>query len=166
MSSEVKKYFIPVNGELVEVSEELYRAYYRPIWNTRYHARKNGECSCTKAQLWKCDGVCPGCPFQTEGKKISLSTVIGGEDNDLTLGDTLRDDSQTIESIIIEKELLEALYEELDHLDPEGKRICELMMYHSERESAEIMGMARSTFKRHWEKIRDELRNKLKDYYF
>lgn len=98
--------------------------------------------------------------------KISLSTVIGGEDNDLTLGDTLRDDSQTIESIIIEKELLEALYEELDRLDPEGKRICELMMYHSERESAEIMGMARSTFKRHWEKIRDELRNKLKDYYF
>ena len=48
MSSEAKKYFIPVNGELVEVSEELYREYYRPIWNTRYHARKNGECSCTK----------------------------------------------------------------------------------------------------------------------
>lgn len=62
MSKEAKKYFIPVNGELVEVSEELYREYYRPIWNTRYHARKNGECSCTKAQLWKCDGVCPGCP--------------------------------------------------------------------------------------------------------
>lgn len=30
MSSEAKKYFIPVNGELVEVSEELYREYYRP----------------------------------------------------------------------------------------------------------------------------------------
>lgn len=102
----------------------------------------------------------------TQLAKISLDTVIGGEDNDLTLSDTLRDDSPTIESIIIQKELLEALYEELDRLDPEGKRICELMMYHSERESAEIMGMARSTFKRHWEKIRDELRNKLKDYYF
>ena len=30
MSKEAKKYFIPVNGELVEVSEELYREYYRP----------------------------------------------------------------------------------------------------------------------------------------
>lgn len=30
MSNEAKKYFIPVKGELVEVSEELYRAYYRP----------------------------------------------------------------------------------------------------------------------------------------
>lgn len=78
----------------------------------------------------------------------------------------MRDDSPTLESIIIQKELLEALYEELDRLDPEGKRICELMMYHSERESAEILGMARSTFKRHWAKIRDELRDKLKDYYF
>lgn len=110
MSKEAKKYFIPVNGELVEVSEELYREYYRPIWNTRYHVRKNGECSCTKAQLWKCDGVCPGCPFYTAGKKVSLDTVIGGENDELTLGDTIADDSQTIESIIIEKELLEALY--------------------------------------------------------
>lgn len=133
MSSEAKQYFIPANEELVEVSEELYREYYRPIWNTRYHVRKNGECSCTKAQLWKCDGVCPGCPFYTAGKKVSLDTVIGGENDELTLGDTLADDSQTIESIIIQKELLEALYEELDRLDPKGKRICELMMYHSER---------------------------------
>lgn len=75
MSKEAKKYFIPVNGELVEVSEELYREYYRPIWNTRYYARKNGECSCTKAQLWKCDGVCPGCPFYTAGQKC-LSTPL------------------------------------------------------------------------------------------
>ena len=110
MSNEAKKYYIPVNGKLVEVSEELYRAYYRPIWNTRYHAHKNGECCCTKAQLWKCDGVCPGCPFNTAGKKVSLETVIGGEDDDITLGDTLADDSPTIESIIIQKELLEALY--------------------------------------------------------
>ena len=120
MSSEAKQYFIPANEELVEVSEELYREYYRPIWNTRYHVRKNGECSCTKAQLWKCDGVCPGCPFYTAGKKVSLDTVIGGENDELTLGDTLADDSQTIESIIIQKELLEALYEELDRLDPKA----------------------------------------------
>ena len=60
-------YFIPVDGTPIEVSEEIYRAYYQPIWNTRYHAQKNGECRCTKAQLWKCDGVCPGCPFYAAG---------------------------------------------------------------------------------------------------
>ena len=51
MQSKVKKYLIPVDGTPIEVSEEVYRAYYQPIWNTRYHAQQNGECRCTKAQL-------------------------------------------------------------------------------------------------------------------
>lgn len=165
MSNEAKKYFIPVDGNPIEVSEEVYRAYYQPIWNTRYHAQKNGECRCTKAQLWKCDGVCPGCPFYAAGKKVSIDTPIGGEDDELTLGDTLADDTPSAESILVDKELLDALYNELNRLDPEGKRICELLMYHSEREAADIMGMARSTFKRHWAKIQAELQDKLKEYY-
>lgn len=159
------RFFIPVNGTPIEVSEEVYRAYYQPIWNTRYHAQKNGECRCTKAQLWKCDGVCPGCPFYAAGKKVSIDTPIGGEEDELTLGDTLADDAPSAESILMDKELLDALYDELNRLDPEGKRICELLMYHSEREAADIMGMARSTFKRHWAKIQAELQDKLKEYY-
>lgn len=79
------RFFIPVDGTPIEVSEEVYRAYYQPIWNARYHAQKNGECRCTKAQLWKCDGVCPGCPFYAAGKKVSIDTPIGGEENELTL---------------------------------------------------------------------------------
>lgn len=159
------RFFIPVNGNPIEVSEEVYRAYYQPVWNVRYHAQKNGECRCTKAQLWKCDGVCPGCPFYAAGKKVSIDTPIGGEDDELTLGDTLADDAPSAESILMDKELLDALYDELNRLDPEGKRICELLMYHSEREAADIMGMARSTFKRHWAKIQAELQDKLKEYY-
>ena len=165
MANKDNRYFIPVDGNPIEVSEEVYRAYYQPIWNARYHAQKNGECRCTKAQLWKCDGVCPGCPFYAAGKKVSIDTPIGGEDDELTLGDTLADDAPTAESILMDKELLDALYDELNRLDPEGKRICELLMYHSEREAADIMGMARSTFKRHWAKIQAELQDKLKEYY-
>ena len=165
MQKKANRYFIPIDGQAIEVSEEVYRAYCRPIWNTRYHAQKNGECRCTKAQIWKCNGVCPGCPFYAAGKKVSLDTAIGGEDDDLTLGDTLSDDAPTADSILMDEELLKALYDELNRLDPEGKRICELMMHHSEREAAEIMGMARSTFKRHWAKIRAVLQDRLKGYY-
>ena len=165
MQKKANRYFIPIDGMPIEVSEEVYRAYYRPIWNTRYHAQKNGECRCTKTQFWKCDGVCPGCPFYAAGKKVSIDTAIGGEDDDLTLGDTLPDNAPTADSILMDQELLKALYDELDRLDPEGQRICELMMHHSEREAAEIMGMARSTFKRHWAKIRAELQDRLKGYY-
>ena len=81
MANKDNRYFIPVDGTPIEVSEEVYRAYYQPIWNTRYHAQKNGECRCTKAQLWKCDGVCPGCPFYAAGKKVSIDTPIGGEED-------------------------------------------------------------------------------------
>lgn len=94
-------------------------------------------------------------------KDIPVKTHIGGEDDELTLGDTLADDTPSAESILVDKELLDALYDELNRLDPEGKRICELLMYHSEREAADIMGMARSTFKRHWAKIQAELQDTL-----
>lgn len=73
MKNKGKQYFIPVDGELIEVTEEVYRTYYQPIWNTRYHAPKNGECRCTKAQLWKCDGICPGYPYYAAGKKVSIA---------------------------------------------------------------------------------------------
>ena len=51
MQNNDKKYFIPVDGTPIEVSEDVYRVYYQPIWNARNHAQKNGECRCTKAQL-------------------------------------------------------------------------------------------------------------------
>ena len=43
MKNNERKFFIPVNGTLFEVSEEVYKAYYQPTWKTRYHAQKNGE---------------------------------------------------------------------------------------------------------------------------
>ena len=161
-----KQYYIPVDGELIEVPEEVYRAYYQPIWNTRYHAQKNGECRCTKAQLWKCDGICPGCPYYAAGKKVSIDTPIGGEDDDLTLGDTLTDEAPSPESIAADRELLQALYAELERLDPDGKRICQLIMAGmSEREIAAAMGRRQSTVNYQKRKVLAALREALKDLY-
>ncbi len=141
-----KRYFIPVDETLIEVSEEVYRAYYQPIWNIRYHARKNGECVCTREQLWKCDGICPGCPFYTDGKKVSIDTSIGGDEDELTLGDTLAADTSTAETVLMDKELLDTLYRELSRLDPDGRRICEFIMQgKTEREMATDMGKRQST---------------------
>lgn len=165
MANKDNRYFIPVDGNSIEVSEEVYRAYYQPIWNTRYHAQKNGECRCTKAQLWKCDGVCPGCPFYAAGKKVAIDTPIGGEDDELTLGDTLADDAATAESILMDKELLDALYDELHRLDPDGRRICELIMQgKAEREIAAEMGRLCSTINYQKNKALSILREALKDY--
>ncbi len=162
---EDRKYFIPVNGKPVEVSENDYRTYYRPIWRARKQAQKNEECVCPKDILWKCDGDCVGCQFHTEAKTVSLDTPIGDDGDEITLADTLADDAPDSDSILIEEEILNVLCDELERLDPEGKRIFELMYdLHSEREAAEIMGMPRSTFKRQLEKVRSVLQEKLKEY--
>lgn len=166
MTGKETKRYIPVEGKLIEVSEEIYKEYYRPIWRTRYHAQKNGECVCPKSQIWKCDGICPGCEYYTSGKKVSLDTPIGDDDSGITLGDTIIDNSAETEDLVIDMVILKALYDELEKLDPEGKRICELMMEHSERETAAIVGMPCSTFKRRWNKVKEELKEKLKDYYY
>ena len=148
MQNKDKKYFIPVNGTPIEVSEEVYRAYYQPIWNTRYHAQQNGECRCTKAQLWKCDGVCPGCPFYAAGKKVSIDTPIGGEDDELTLGDTLADKSPTPEEIVIDHAILKELLSRLDELLPEARQVGELRLDGlSERKSLEVLGLNRPVYR-------------------
>lgn len=165
MQTKDKHYFIPANGDLIEVTEEQYRAYYRPIWKTRYHAQKNGECTCTKGQLWKCDGVCPGCPFHSAGKVLSLDKPVADEDGKITFGDTIADDSPSPEDILLEAELLEALYAELDRLDPDGRRICELIMSgKTERQMAAVLGRSQSTLNYQKRKILCLLREALKEY--
>lgn len=150
----------------VEVTEEQYYAYYRDIWSTRNHAQAHGQCMCSKSKTWMCDGDCLACEFHAAGDNLSLDyTIEDGEGNQKSWADDLQDDTPDAQSIMEDRELLCALYQKLQELDPEGRRICELIMQgQSEREAAMNMNMARSTFKRHWNKLKDELVIALKSY--
>ena len=166
MTNKDKKYFIPVSGQWVEVSKEIYYEYYRPIWRTRSNAKYRNQCRCRKSDIWKCDGICQGCEFYTAGNQISFDgTVDEEEDDDLMLENAIADEASPLEEIITDMELLDALYEELEHLEPERRQICELLMQYSEREAAEMMGIPRSTFKRKWSRVQKYLKARLKKYY-
>ena len=166
MTNKDKKFFIPVSGQWVEVSEEIYYEYYRPIWRTHEYAQRHGQCRCRKSDIWKCDGICQGCEFYTAGNQISFDgTVDEEEDDDLMLENAIADEASPLEEIITDMELLDALYEELEHLEPERRQICELLMQYSEREAAEMMGIPRSTFKRKWSRVQKYLKARLKKYY-
>lgn len=87
------------------------------------------------------------------------------EEDGITLHETLADESQLIESIVEDAVLLEELLQALEELDPEGKKMCRLIMEGcSERQAADVMKMARSTFKRHWDRVKEILAERLKDY--
>ena len=152
----------PRKVTLIPISQELYCELYPPIWRTQKQMQRLGRCVCPRSKLWACDADCPICQYRTDGDLISLDTPAGTAE-DLTVGDTLMDDAPSPESITIDRAMLELLYQELDELDPEGRRICGLLMDHSEREAAAALGMARSTFKRQWERTKTRLRERLKD---
>ena len=144
---------------LVPVSEEVYRSVYPGIWKTQKRMRRAGQCVCPKNQLWKCDGDCLVCTFYKR-KDLSLNAPISTAEG-IAFEETVASNEATPEEKVCEAALLEALYAALDLLDPEGKRICELMKEHSERETADILGMSRSTFKRRWERILRQLKESM-----
>lgn len=162
-----KKPFIMVDGKPVEVSKEVYDAYFQPIWTTRYHAQKNGECHCTKADLWKCNGICIDCQFHADSRMISIYTPIGDEDDDLILEDILADDAPPVESGIMKKELLNALHNVLNRLDPDERYICDCIMRGLNFDAiAADIGIPKTTFNYQKKKLFSKIHEELKDFFF
>jgi len=151
--------------EWVPVSREVFKTYIKEIDTYRRKEQRHGRCACPQSKNWLCDMNCHCCEFHKAGDMLSADAEMNTEEDCTTILETTPDPNSDIEEALALCELFEMLHKELERLDPEGRRICELLMYHSEREAADIMGMARSTFKRHWTKIQAELRKKLKDYY-
>lgn len=154
-----RKIYIRSIKTRVPVTEEVYLAYYRPVWRTQKAAQKAGQCFCPKGKLWLCDGDCAMCEYRAAGNTVSLDAPMENADGDeFSLIDTVEDPTSSFADILVDRLLLERLLDELAEQDPEGKRICELIMEgQSEREAAITLNMARSTFKRRWAAIRDKL---------
>lgn len=124
-----RKIYIRSTKQWVPVTEEVYLAYYRPIWRTQKAAQKAGQCFCPKDKLWLCDGDCPMCEYRAPGNTISLDAPIENADGDkFSLVETIEDPTADFADILVDRLLLEQLLNELAEQDPEGKRICELIM--------------------------------------
>ena len=154
----------PYDVQLIPVTEEVYRSVVPEIERTRKQMQRSGRCVCPKSKLWTCDGDCAICPYSACGNTVSFDTPLDDTEG-LTLGDTLVSDEPSPEAIAMDKALLAALYEELDRLDPDGRRICELVAANcTEREAASILGVSKTAFRYQWTKIKKQLAEKLKDY--
>ena len=124
-----RKIYIRSTKTWVPVTEEVYLAYYRPIWRTQKAAQKAGQCFCPKDKLWLCDGDCAMCEYRAAGNTVSLDAPIENSDGDaFSLVDTIEDPTADFADVLVDRLLLEHLLDELAEYDPEGKRICELIM--------------------------------------
>lgn len=76
------KYIIKVKGKEVEVSEEVYRAYIRPIRAEQRRKRREWKCSKlskTGGYYVRCNERCETCPYYQSGNITSnaLSSNVG-----------------------------------------------------------------------------------------
>lgn len=134
-----RKIYIRSSQQWVPVTEEVYLEYYRPIWRIQKAAQKNGQCVCPQSKLWRCDGDCAVCSYHAAGNTVSL--------DEMCLGDTIADPDAAFADIVLDSIFLEQLLDELAERDPDGRRICELIMSgKTERECAAALNMARNTF--------------------
>ena len=170
-ANQSKQFYYPVRDakdpykvSLEPIPEHIYHQIMPDIWKIRKRMQRSGQCTCPQSKLWTCDSDCLICPYSAAGREVSLSSPLDDAE-DLTLEDTIANDDPTPESIAMDRALLDALHAELEALDPEGQRICELLGKHSEREAADLMGLSRSAFKRRWAKVKSGLADKLHDFY-
>ena len=137
--------YIRSTRQQVPVSEQEFQDYYRDINAYRRRMQEHKCCNCPPRCWLTCDMDCLTCPFHCGSEFLSLDAVTNpGSDSDpITLGDTIPDDMPSIEDIVSDKLLLDALFAELNELNPDMRRMVELTMGgKSEREIAVITGAA------------------------
>ena len=97
--------------------------------------------------------------------EICNYTITDEDGNEKSWLDDLTDDAPSIQSILEDRELLNALYKQLEALDPDGRLICELIMQGCpERAAAAKLGLSRNTFTYRRDKLLAALREALRDY--
>lgn len=176
MENQSKKYFIPLpkNSEacsgyienyrdyqFVEVEQEVYNTFYRPIWNTWKQAHRIGCCS---ASDWKrCLGDCNDCAHHCQSRSVVSMDLPLSEDG-FTIADTIMDSAPLIEETLVESTRLEELLSSLQAIDPDGRRIAELLMDgKSGREVSTLLGIAHTTYLRRVKKLQKGLADALKN---
>ena len=150
---------LTIEDQVVEVTEDVYRAYKQPLWVE--HKRKEREKRCIisngKGGTKRCMDDCSTCNKQRTGSILSLDKF-SADGFDVP-------DSVNIDELIEDKLLLEELFAALGELDPENRRIAELFsMGKTEREIAECIGCSQKTVNNRKPKVFAKLREHLKNW--
>jgi len=96
--------YIEIDGEQIPVTEEVYRAYKRPLWAE--HKRKERAMRCRDENGNRCTKSCRECPKLRDGSDLSLEKFT---DDGFELADSVN-----IAELIADKLLLEQLLAVLD----------------------------------------------------
>ena len=157
----MKKSYDKINKVWISVSDDVFEEYRN---DTNVYCRKNqrhGNCKCPRSKRWLCDLDCPMCEFYICDE--SLDEPIGESEN--TLIDLLPSNSPSVESVIENKELLNALRKELSKLSDEDLKMCRLLANNTQTETAKKMRISRDALRWRWKKVQERLAKNLKKFF-
>jgi len=147
----------PSSYEKVEVSEEVYKAFYQPIWREHDHAKRKGGCTCAD---WKrCYGDCGTCKYHTASKVYeSFESMFEDETKDRP------DPFTNVESTVTETLLQAKRLEAIQALDPESQFICRAIAEgKNERDAAQELGLSKTTYHDRKQRLLARLRDEWAD---
>jgi RNA polymerase sigma factor (sigma-70 family) len=151
--------YIPVDGQQIPVTEEVYRAYTQPVWAERKRREREKRCviSNGRGRTKRCTADCSQCNQQRTGSALSLDKLL---EDGYEAADTI-----DLSDLVADRLLLEELYAALEELDPDNRRIMELFSIgKSEREIAADMGLSQKAISKRKTKLFAQLRERLQDF--
>ena len=163
-TKEQQRYYLIVKGQKVEVSEEVYRAYVRPIRAEQRAARRKWRCiKRSKKYGWvRCQKDCNECPYARSGhpalgNDASLEALlISGCDFPSTVD---------IEGELIEREeqeeRVEMIQDAMKQLNERQQYIIQAIYFEGKSKSAgaEELGMTKSALSQALSRIMQQLKN-------
>ena len=150
---------LTIDNQVIEVKEEVYRAYKQPLWAERKREEREKHCiiSNGKGGTKRCTADCSVCDKQRTGSVLSLDKFT---DDGFDVSDDIN-----IADILLDKMLLEELFKALEELDPENRLIIDLFSIgKSEREISANVGLSQKTINKRKAKLFEQLKERLKDW--
>lgn len=168
---ENKKYYLTIGNETIEVTEDVYRAYVRPIkaeWQRKCREWKCKLLSKNGGHFLRCTQRCESCAYymagnNAQGNNLSLDKI--AED-----GVFIEDKSLELENNFIEKETnkeeYQKLYEAIKKLTEKEKSLLKLFFYKhkSTVEISAILGVSQQAISKAKMKIIKKLKLFLKKW--
>lgn len=162
-TKEQQRYYLIVKGQKVEVSEEVYRAYVRPISAEKRKNLRNSRCLVKGERfgLVRCKEDCQKCPFYCAGNKLmggilSLDSLVDAgyeQSSDVDLEDDVISDEE-------HNARLGTLHEAIAQLNERQKYLIE-EIYFKERTCEDIaaeLGVDGSAVRHALKRIRASIR--------
>lgn len=166
MENENKRFYLTIKGQEVEVSEEVYRAYIRPVRLEQQRQKRAWRCQVkgAKGKLVRCQQDCNRCPYAIAGNNARGNVLsLDSFDED---GAELKIESSgfDVEENYIAEEEKQELYTAIAKLTPRQQQLVKLIYFDdkSQEEVAAILGISQCTISLTLKKAVENLKKLLK----